>query len=293
MGFLKSVLGYYGGKFNMRERIVDLFPAHETYNEVFVGGGAVFWFKRPSQLERINDLDRRVITFYEVCKDSKMFAELQGLIRKTLHSRALYSDCKLIMKAVGTDCEPSKAEQAWAFWYLCNGSFMNQYGAQWAYQTKAQDNRLGAPGSLNEKRILFETDAICERLRTTAIECQPANQVIKRYDYDGALFYCDPPYFGTTMSYKAQAHGKSYSEQDFNGLLAILSGIKGKFILSCYPSALVSQYAEDFGWDCDSYSMSLSASKVSGEGSREGRKTECLFYNFETTQLLKPTLFPT
>ena len=112
----------------MRERIVDLFCDHDLYSEPFAGGGAVYWFKRPSQLEYINDLDRRVITFYEVCKDAKMFAELQVLIRKHLHSRALHNDCKLIMKAVGGDAEPSKAEQAYAFWYLCSGSFMSKYG---------------------------------------------------------------------------------------------------------------------------------------------------------------------
>jgi DNA adenine methylase len=287
--WLKSLLTYYGGKFCMRERIVDLFTIHDCYCEPFAGGAAVYLHKPPSEVEYLNDLDNKVVVFWQVCKDKKLFPELQELIAKTLHSRKLHNDAKALMKLVGTGAAPSLPEQAWAFWYLCNGSFMGMYGGQWAYK------RTGTGSShadfICEKRQLFTTDAICQRLERTGIECQPANQVIQRYDAPATLFYIDPPYFNSDMgSYIKQAHGKAYSQQDFNDLLAILSGIKGKFILSCYPSELVYQYARDFGWSCDSYNMDLAAQKIELGGARR-KKTECLFYNFNSTQTLTPTLF--
>lgn len=58
MKTLKTPLSYYGGKQNLVRTILPLIPPHTTYTESFVGGGAIFWTKQPSEVEVINDYNR-------------------------------------------------------------------------------------------------------------------------------------------------------------------------------------------------------------------------------------------
>lgn len=66
---LKTPITYYGGKQKLVSTILPLIPAHELYAEPFVGGGAIFWAKEPSNVEVINDTNRELINFYEMCKN--------------------------------------------------------------------------------------------------------------------------------------------------------------------------------------------------------------------------------
>jgi len=43
-------------------------------------------------------------------------------------------------------------------------------------------------------------------------------------------------------------HYDGYSEQDFENLLSLLAKIKGKFLLSAYPSSILARYVKQFGW---------------------------------------------
>ena len=46
-----------------------------------------------------------------------------------------------------------------------------------------------------------------ERLRGVQIENRPAVELIKRFDYENVLVYCDPPYMLETR------HGKQYRHE--------------------------------------------------------------------------------
>lgn len=91
--------------------------------------------------------------------------------------------------------------------------------------------------------------------------------------------YVDPPYFNADMG-----HYDGYSEHDFIQLLEMLSAVKGKFLLSSYPSELLSGYVERHGWQQANFDKYLSAAK---EGRADARKTEVLTSNYhpERTQL--------
>ena len=66
------------------------------------------------------------------------------------------------------------------------------------------------------------------RLTGVMIECLPYQDFIPRYDTPATLFYLDPPYFGCENYY-----GKDlFKRDDFEVLRNLLTGIKGKFILS-------------------------------------------------------------
>ena len=46
-----------GSKKPVAEKLISLFPHHDTYVEPFIGGGSILFLKEPSKVEVINDLD--------------------------------------------------------------------------------------------------------------------------------------------------------------------------------------------------------------------------------------------
>ncbi|HEX5001748.1 MAG TPA: DNA adenine methylase [Bacteroidia bacterium] len=97
---MKTPISYYGGKQRLAKRIVQMIPEHKLYCEPFFGGGAVFFAKHPSAHEVINDMDNRVINFYETLQTD--FERLQLKILSTLHSEYSYILSKHILKTGST-----------------------------------------------------------------------------------------------------------------------------------------------------------------------------------------------
>ena len=63
----------------MAKTIRSMMPTHKVYCEPYMGGGAVFFAKGKSYCEVINDIDNRIITFYEVCQDPVLFIQLMEI----------------------------------------------------------------------------------------------------------------------------------------------------------------------------------------------------------------------
>ena len=72
----------------MVDIILEMVPPHKIYCEPFFGGGAVFFKKRPSYLEVINDINENLMNFYEQCQTN--FFNLSELIDNTLCSESLF-----------------------------------------------------------------------------------------------------------------------------------------------------------------------------------------------------------
>jgi len=82
---MKTPLSYYGGKQQLAGRILDMIPEHKIYCEPFCGGAAIFFSKKPSRVEIINDTNGEIVNFYEVLK--RDFPALEREIEISLHSR--------------------------------------------------------------------------------------------------------------------------------------------------------------------------------------------------------------
>ena len=85
---MRTPITYYGGKQQLASTIIEMIPAHRIYVEPFFGGGAVFFAKGKSYLEVINDINDNLVTFYEVCQDAGLFAQLYDRVQHTLLLRA-------------------------------------------------------------------------------------------------------------------------------------------------------------------------------------------------------------
>ena len=87
-----------------------------------------------------------------------------------------------------------------------------------------------------------------------------------------AFFYVDPPYYNSDMG-----HYDGYSIDNFEALLKLLSEIKGKFMLSSYPSPILQKYAKQFKWNIKTIDSKVS---VSSKKDYLKRKTEVLTMNY-------------
>lgn len=260
---MKTPISYYGGKQNMLKHILPIIPKHTIYTEAFFGGGAVFFAKEKSEAETINDISSMVVNFYEVCKTD--FENLKTKIEATLFSRASY---KVALAIYTMPHLFDKLQQAWAFYIGTNMGFTCQIGS-WGYDKYGKQVK-----KMLNKQIRFNED-IYNRLKEVQIEHNDACKVIKSRDTEDAFHYVDPPYFNSN-----QAFYSGYTKEDYKRLLDALSNIKGKFLLSGYPSDILEEYSKKYGWHTKTFNKSLSASKAVVGKSRP-RKIEVLTANYE------------
>lgn len=259
---MKPPLTYFGGKQKLAKHILPLIPKHNLYCEPFFGGGAIFFAKQPSEIEVINDSNGDLINFYSVVKNN--YKELEREIKATLHSRQHHQAAKIVLEYPQLFNDDKRA---WAIWVLANESYSSRLDAQWGYDRQ----RNTSAKRLCHKREYF-TNEYAKRLEKTEIENTDALNVIETRDSQQSFFYCDPPYFNSSMG-----HYKKYTEQDFEKLLQLLSKIKGKFILSSYPSKLLDKYVKKNKWSVKKIEMPLD---IIAKHNRGSKKIEFLTLNF-------------
>ena len=254
---MKPPLTYYGGKQKLADRIISMIPEHRIYCEPFFGGGAVFFAKPPVEIEVISDTNGELINFYKVLKND--YKKLNKEIRATLHSREEHQTAEVILKYPKLF---SEVRRAWAIWTLANQSYASRLGGTWRCDFK--DNSTSK--KLINKRNNF-TEVYATRLEQIQIDNRDAIKVIKLWDTKESFFYLDPPYFNSNMG-----HYKGYTEQDFENLLETLSKIKGKFILSSYPSTLLEKYTKKHKWQ----TFKIENIPISVSQGKQKMKTEVL-----------------
>ncbi len=227
----KTPITYYGGKQRMLRHLLPLLPEHDLYTEAFCGGAALYWAKAPARVEVINDLNGEVVNFYRVLKAD--YQALKELVNDTLHSRRSYYDALVMYERPWLFDE---LQRAWAFWMLtCEG--FGSKPESWGYDRQ---------GTVTKK--LFNAiegfgPHLAERLQRTQIECNDALRVIESRDREGAFHYVDPPYYNSDCG-----HYKGYGQADFEALLDLLARLKGKWLLSSYPSDVLAQAVALHGW---------------------------------------------
>lgn len=246
---MKTPITYYGGKQKLCGTIVSLIPEHTLYCEPFLGGGAVFFKKAGSKVEILNDTNRELINFYRVVQHD--FTSLEKEIRISLHARDLHRKAHVIYENPDMF---SELKRAWAVWVLSSQSFASKLDDVWGYDRTCNTTTK----KINNKRDGF-TEDYAIRLQNVQLECADALYVIRTRDSDGSFFYCDPPYFNSDMG-----HYDGYSKDDFEALLKQLAGIQGKFLLSSYPSDILSEYTKAHCWNTRIYEQGVSINAKSG-----------------------------
>lgn len=239
--------------------ILPIIPYHRVYVEAFAGGAAIFFAKKPSPVEVLNDVNGNVSNFYEVM--NSQFEGLNNMIEKTLHCEFTFNQCKAVYH--NPEGHP-KMERAHAFWVCCNLSFGGECAGSFQYVHNKSDN-WSPPVKTRNKKLYFKS--LSKRLEKTTIHNTDAVELILKRDHEDVFFYLDPPYVGAR-----QGHYSGYVQKDFDQLLQALTGVKGKFLLSSYENESLERASKMQGWDQVKVPM---RSEVQG-----GRKVEVLTWNY-------------
>jgi DNA adenine methylase len=266
---MKTPLSYYGGKQTFAKTIVGLIPPHRLYCEPFLGGGAIFFAKEPARVEVINDTNGELVNFYKVVQEKP--AALKKEIAVSLLSRSQHRQARVIYE------NPDMFDQvkrAWALWMLANTSYGHKLTGDYGYGRVGDNSK-----ALDNKRIGFSME-YADRLRKVQIECCDALRIIRSRDIEDAFFYLDPPYVGAD-----QGHYDGYTQEDFDALLNILEGLKGKFLLSSYRNKSLADFARRNEWHTLEFTMSSSMT----HGHTMRKKIEVLTANYPIKAPDKPS----
>lgn len=258
---MKTPITYYGGKQQLAKTITSLIPCHRIYCEPFIGGGAVFFAKEPSEVEILNDINSEIVNFYEVIQ--RDFVSLWQEVAISLHSRKMHEHARVIYK------NPEmfdRIKRAWAVWMLSNQSYGALFDGGWGYDVSGQTSR-----KIAAKRDSF-TEELAIRLQNVQLECGDALRIVRSRDCTDAFFYLDPPYPDTD-----QGHYDGYSSEDFKQLLETLEHLQGKFLLSSFRHKYLSEFTERNGWQNIEIRM---AKSMSANSKRSVQKIEVLTANF-------------
>lgn len=264
---MKTPITYWGGKQQLTNRILSLIPVHKQYNEPFFGGGAIFFAKKPSEIEFINDINGEMVNFYRTLK--KNFAELKDEVDCTLHSEFQHNQAREIYS---DPLSHSDVLRAWAVWMLSKQSIYSILTNGWAVSIDSNKAK-----QVQWSKEMF-TILYARRLERTSIFCRDAINVIQSTDTPTTFHYVDPPYYNSDMG-----HYDGYTKDDFIKLLEVLSTCKGKFMLSSYPSDILAEYTHQNKWKTEEIRMKKSAGL--------GEKIELLTMNYQKAGARQMMLF--
>lgn len=266
-------LKWHGGKSYLAPWIIEHFPPHTRYCEPYFGGGAVLFRKDPEGVaEFVNDIDEHLTNFWAVLQHPLSFPRFQRLCEATPLSMTEWKRASWSRQDISDDPVDSAA----AFFIRYRQS---RQGLGKDYCTPTKRLRRGMNENVSAWLSAVEgLPEAHERLRRVEIWNVDALEFIRKLDSPDTLFYCDPPYLHETRSGKG-ANGDYQHEmtvEQHTEMLCCLSEIRGKFVLSGYPSNLYSSFERRHRWR---YVQREIDNKASGKRSKE-KKTECLWMNF-------------
>jgi DNA adenine methylase len=270
--------GYYGGKFSHLDFLLPLLPNTFThFCEPFGGSAAVLINRPPASVETYNDLDSEVVNFFRCLRDHG--DELIRLISLTPFSR------EELLKACCPEPDLSAIERARRFFVRARqtrtGLAQTSSEGRWAHCVLT--SRACMAGAVS--RWLGSVEGlpqIVQRLQRVQIENAPAIEVMRRYDSQTTLFYCDPPYPHEARG-DSKAYGYEMTDREHEELAGVLHSVQGAVAVSGYRCLLMDRLYRD--WiRVDANTRLCNSSK--------GERTESVWVNYDPESYLQTAGYP-
>ncbi|MFH2065004.1 MAG: DNA adenine methylase [Pseudomonadota bacterium] len=259
---MNSPLAYIGGKSKLSKKIIEMIPDHESYCEVFCGGGWVFFRKKPSKYEVINDLDSDLVIFYRVLQNH--LEEFCKQFKWLLSSRQWFDDWNRQLKADGlTDIQ--KAARYYYLQRLCFGGRVKNRSFGSTPNDRPRINLLRLEEELSEAHL---------RIARANIENLSWQDFLKTYDRPQTFFFMDPPY------YKAPYYNHNLDLDDYQAIADTLKHINGQFILTINDTPEMQHVFKNYRIEAVELDYSVARDKIT-----VGK--ELLVSNFEPKVKLK------
>lgn len=267
---MSQVVSWFGSKSKFVNKIVQHFPKHETFVDVFGGSGVVLLNKPQSTIEVYNDIDQRLVRFFMVLQDSTKRKQLLDKIAYTPYSRELHKEYK--EKLFNNPAELNEVDFALYFFVLSRQSFAGLANrvAGWSYsksQSSASANKF--------QKGIRSIENFVHRFRYVQIENLDYADILTRYDGEKVLFYLDPPYVLSTRKRIDKRYYHEMTDEQHQKLVSVLLSIKGMMILSGYDHDIY-RPLESAGWVKTQFIIRTNASRPKYDSDSNIRE-ECLW----------------
>lgn len=226
MSVSRPILRWHGGKWLLAPWIIQHFPAHRVYVEPFGGAASVLLRKPRSYAEVYNDLDDDVVNLFRVLR-SAAAPDLIDALRLTPFAATEF--------AAAYEPADDAVERARR---LIVRSFMG-FGSNGAHKRtgfRSNCNRSGTTPARDWVNYPDALAAVVARLSGVVVINRDACEVMAAHDGPDTLHYVDPPYLMQTRTDAAADYAHELTDADHDHLLAFLRTLKGRVILSGYPS---------------------------------------------------------
>lgn len=261
-GKLRPPVRWFGGKYYLASKIIALFPGHHCYVEPFGGGASVLLNKQPSAVEIYNDLNGRVVRLFRVLRDYP--EEFRRLLTLTPYAEEEFDTAG---EPVADEVEAARRD--YVRWRMSFGAM----GEEFAYSIRQSRRGMSQVVSAFLSSVDELLPKILERLRMVQILNRDAFRVIKAWDFEDTLFYCDPPYMQGTVSCPG-VYEYNLSDAEHQRLLETLLACRGKVVISGYPSELYDTMLRD--WRRIEFDMANHTAKADSKG----RVREVVWLNY-------------
>lgn len=195
---IRPALKYYGGKWDLGPWVISHFPIHDIYVEAFGGALSVLLQKAPVTIEVANDLNGRVMTFFQMVRDRP--EDLVRAIQLTPYHQGEYD--------LALEVAEDPLEEARRFFTLC---WVSLRGGPGPSHFRLQKNLSRGRPCVKD----LECDqlwAVSDRLKNVQFMAREALEVVDKFrKEEGALLYLDPPYVKSARVKVAEDH---YGDQD-------------------------------------------------------------------------------
>lgn len=263
---MDSPIRWMGGKSKMVHQLIEWFPEHHTYVEVFGGSLKPFFCKKPSNIEVVNDVYVELVNFWRIA--SRWPGKLADASNAIPASRVAH---RLFQR---NDGSRSPWERAVMFGFLVRCSFNGKPWSSYGGSPASGPGRL--QGDLLESCAKRLTD------KGVFIECQSFKDLIPRYNKKVAqgsvFFYLDPPYYETA------GYADNFPPESHRDLAHLMDEIndQGNLVLMTNSPQAEKAYRNwlktDGSWYFDEYKV-----KYTAGGSAESRVdvSETIISNFK------------
>jgi DNA adenine methylase len=249
------IIPWLGGKRRLAETLLNRFPAHGCYVEVFAGGAALYFMRPPADVEVINDVNGDLVNLYRVVKHH--LEEFVRQFKYALSSRQIFKWTQDTPPEVLTD-----VQRAARFFYLQQQAFGGRVeGQTWGTATTAP--------AINLLRIEENLSAAHLRLASAYIEQLDWSTCMDRYDRPHTLFYLDPPYWQT------EGYGVPFGWEQYELMAAKLRAIKGKAIVSINDHPDIRRCFDGLQME------SLAIDYTVGGGANRAERQELIIYSWD------------
>ena len=248
------VAPYKGGKRLLAKalcaRIADV--DHSVFAVPFVGRGGVFFRRKLApNTEVINDYNGEIVNLFRVLQGQ--YDAFMDALRFRLSSREEFNRLRELDPAALSD-----VERAARFLYLQRVSF----GGKPDHSTLGAFSYKGGTSRFDMSKLAPVLLAAHTRLSGVFLENLGYEDFIVRYDSAATLFYLDPPYWNCEDHYGPDM----FSKADFDRLAALLSALKGRFIMSLNDTPEVREIFSAFKVDAVETHYSIQAAKSTKVG---------------------------